>query len=81
MTKWRPMKPSILTQSSFSQKQLESHHHHPLNKTATVRPMDGATTKPPTAKATVDTILVGAMVILPQIADKLSASVMVRRAT
>jgi hypothetical protein len=43
--------------------------------------MDGATTKPLTAKVTADAILAGAMVILPPIADKLSASIVVRRAT
>ena len=68
-------------QSSFHQRQPESHHHHLLNKTAIARPMDGVTMKPLTAKVTVDAILVGTTVILPQIADKLSASIVVIRAT
>ena len=67
--------------SSFPQKQLKYHHHHLLSKTAIVRLTDGATIKPLTARATKDAILVGAMVILLRIADKLSASVVVRRAT
>ena len=79
--KWRPMKPSTPTQSSFPQKRLESHHHHPLSKTAIARLTDGATMKPLTARVTVDAILVGAMVILLRIADKLSVSIVVRRAT
>jgi hypothetical protein len=79
--KQRLMKPSTPMQSSFRQRQLESHHHHLLSKTAIVRLMDGVTTKPLTARATVDAILIGAMVTLLQIVDKLSASVVVRRAT
>ena len=78
--KQRPTKPSTPMQSSFHQRQPESHHHHLLNKTAIARPMDGVTMKPLTAKVTADAILVGAMVILLQIADKLSVSVVVRRA-
>ena len=75
------MKPFILMQSSFLQKQPRSHHHHPSSKIATVRPMGGGTMKLPTAKVTEDAILAGTMAIFLQIADKLSASIVVRRAT
>ena len=68
-------------QSSSPQKRLESHHHHLLSKNAIARRMDDATMKPLTARVTVDAILVGTMVILLRIADKPSASIVVRRVT
>jgi hypothetical protein len=75
------MRPFTLTQSSSHQRQPKSHHLPLLNKIAIARPTDGVTTKPLTAKVTTDAILAGAMVILLPIADKLSASIVVRRAT
>ena len=68
-------------QNSSSPKQPGSHHLLLLNKIAIARPTDGVTTKPPTVKVTEDAILAGATVILPLIADRLSASAVIRRAT
>jgi hypothetical protein len=68
-------------QNTSYPRQPKSHHLPLLNKIAIARPMDGVITKPLIAKVTVDVILAGAMVISPPIADKLSASIVVRRAT
>jgi hypothetical protein len=75
------MRPSIPTQNSSCLRQPKSHHLPLLNKITIARPTDGATMKPLTAKVTADAILAGTMATLPWIADKLSVSVVVRRAT